>query len=184
MFSFGCEFASDPQHSWTTDAFRQIDTRSQMSRADLLFEKYTQFTQETMGVNNEILVRALSSFVGADPSDLVSPKGETMLELRNAVAWMWPERFTFVGQEGIELAIESAITCTQEFGATKPSSMAVASALGILVGHGFARDPLYPWISQVLDSVSEDKDPDQLFKRLHSQGKIYMNEVIKNYNQN
>jgi len=63
---------------------------------------------------------------------------------------IFPEKATYVGEEGLRALITVAISKADAYGIASGRGQALIAVLMFAFGHGCIEDHLYPWISRTL----------------------------------
>jgi hypothetical protein len=100
-------------------------------------------------------------------------------QLLSAYAWAHPQKFAVLGEVPHRRLIKAAIGEAHALGVRTPNGIALFPVLAFIVGAGFARDPLYPWISRTLDDPTPIA-PDERAARLEQRARIYLRHALAN----
>jgi hypothetical protein len=73
-------------------------------------------------------------------------------------------------RQGIEVARSKRVTSAR--------GMTLFAVLALALGHRFAEDPLYPWISHTLENGAV-ASPDIRAERLEARALLYLDHVLK-----
>ena len=90
-----------------------------------------------------------------------------------------PQKIEVLGEEPHRRLIAGAVAQAEKMGVTIARRVAIFPVLAFIVGAGFARDPLYPWISRTLDDPSRP-DPNARAGRLEKPARTYLRYVLAN----
>lgn len=109
-----------------------------------------------------------------------APRPDDLVEqLLGAIGWAHPHQFELLGAEPHRRLIEGALEQARALGIGTLQGQTLFPVLAFLVGAGFARDPLYPWISATL-ADAEASNPDERAARLDRRARTYLRHVITN----
>jgi hypothetical protein len=177
MFMFGSEFDTDPMSSWAMSCLLDLSASDQMERADRLHAALFEYLDRVAGPKNAYSIEALRRLDRARPEDFsVSASDFDEVALRG-LRDVHPQKCEFVGELAVRQVIRSGREQARAQSAEDDLGVALFIALRFTLGHGFDRDPLFPWISQTLNDplVAE---PRRRVERLHFRMKTYLSEAL------
>lgn len=176
MCMFGSDFDSDPQLPWASEVLKNENITDQMERADTLFDKMLEYEEKVSGQKNEYYLSALERLSKArfEDYDLV---GAFNNETARAMSRIYPQKVEYLGQEGVDKLIARGKSIAGEHGIKSAHGVAFFIALAFMIGHGFAKDPFFPWISKTL--AEAELDPNEKAERVLKKMKAYLDETLK-----
>jgi hypothetical protein len=71
--------------------------------------------------------------------------------LRETLASIYPEKYRELSETQRKRLVEQGHECARTHGLDAAQGPVLCSGLALLLGHGFARDPQFPWIADVLN---------------------------------
>ncbi len=111
-----------------------------------------------MGNHSIQALQRLQQFTGR----IESFSGENLeAEILDMMQRVHPEKFEFVGGRILRVLIGQAQGDAARFQITTPAGVGLLGALMFALGHGIARDPLYPWVHNTLTSPP-DQDQERI----------------------
>lgn len=177
MVRLGCDFDTDPLLPWANAALKEAPDQDQMVRADRLFERAMDYFHKVFGPDDEQMVAALRRIDEARLEDY--PASAHDLEevgLRGLTA-MYPQKCEYVGEPALRALIRRGPELARKYSTATDLGLALFIALPFALGHGFAADPLYPWIAGVLGNAMI-ADPEKRVERLYNRTKTYLGEAL------
>lgn len=147
MFMCGSYFDEDPQLAW---AGQMLKRGEPLEKVHL---RILELLDEVAGGENQYLIRALVKVqtigLGAVPhADSVDfePRTAELLES------IYPTKFAAQDTEGTLAVIRHAVGVAEHH--QLPNGAALCAVLAFMLGTGFDRDPVHPWIQSVLEDTS------------------------------
>jgi len=179
MCMFGSDFDTDFQLPWAEGTLRNEVIKDQMQRADILHDQMTEYLDRVYGPDDEYSLAALRRLSKARPEDYNLTKQDFSNQMMLALRQIYPQKCDYLGDELMKMLIRRGIELARAHSITSVSGTAlmIASMLGL--GHGFADDPLFPWISATLKDEAV-KDPNERAENLQRRIKIYLDRALKN----
>ncbi len=176
MCMFGSDFDTDPQLAWAAGILNNESVSDQMEKADFLFDEMTEYENEVSGPEKEFYLKALDrlSKIKFESYDLA---GNFDTETTIALQTIYPQKCEKLGNEGIEKLIASGKAIAAEHFVTSERGIALFIALAFTIGHGFAKDPFFPWIPKTM--AEESLQPNEKAERVFVKMKLYLDEVLK-----
>jgi hypothetical protein len=166
MFMFGSYFDTDLQHPWVDQVLENPLFSEELFRAGALHQNMTDYLDKVSGPGNQYAKEALRKTrllalepVAQDPEHLRS-------ELLEQFDQAYAEKCTWLGKERVGAIIDRATQIARANAVTTTRGMRVFAVLAFALGHGFADDPLYPWISNTL--APSDVHPNVRVERLEA----------------
>jgi len=178
-FMFGSDFDTDLLLSWAAEILKSGGTADQMDRAERLHAKTLEFSNATAGPKHEYAMEAFRRVRSVRYEDLTLPPGDfesgCLVRLRAG----YPRKFDYVGEPAVREMIREAVGKAGSYSISTESGVLLFMTLMFAIGHGFAEDPLFPWISGTLGNGAIS-DPNKRAERLYSKTMTYLAQVIDN----
>lgn len=175
-FMFGSGFDTDVQLPWVhqTLANKAMD---EMTRADLVHEATLDYLRSVAGPNRLYTIEALHRLqrVRIEDWSVQGPLFED--HVLRACASLYPQKCEYLGQAVLREAIRGGRALAALHGAAAERWQMLFIALSFSIGHQFASDPLFPWISATLDP-SSGLDGEARAAKLYSRSRIYLDHAI------
>jgi hypothetical protein len=151
MVLLGSHFDTDPLLPWARAILDDPSIRNQGSRANRLYERATAYFHEVAGPDDEYLIDAMLRIHRA-AAEVLPPLGPDLEEAAlTRLSSIYPEKCESVGEPALRALIRRGPELARHHSAGTDLGVALFIALPFALGHGFATDPLYPWISEVLN---------------------------------
>lgn len=177
MVRLGCDFDTDPLLPWANAVLREMPDEDQMARAERFYERAMDYFRRVFGPDDEQMVDALRRLDAARLEDYpVSGDNSEEVALR-ALAAIYPQKCAVVGEPALRGLIRRGPELARKYGTSTSIGLALFIALPFALGHGFAADPLYPWISGVLNNAAI-AEPEKRVERLYSRTKTYLGAAL------
>jgi hypothetical protein len=177
VFMFGSEFDTDPLFPWAATILRDRGMRDPMARAGRLHAKALEFSDSTAGPDFQYVKEAFKRAQSVRYEDLTSVSDDfeagCMVKLQAA----YPRKYAYVGEPAIRQLVREAIAEAQAWSVSAQPGVLFFVILMFAIGHGFATDPLYPWIERTLRNAGIS-DPNKRVERLYTKTMTYLDHVI------
>jgi hypothetical protein len=178
VFMFGSDFDTDPLLKWAAEILTKGGAWDQMDRAEQLHAKTLEYVKFTAGPNHEFAKAGFHRFRSVRYEDLTVPGAFESGCLERLRAG-YPEKYDYAGELAVRESIREAVAKAGEYAISLEPGMALFAVLGFAIGHGFAEDPLFPWISGTLKN-GVIGDPNKRAERVFSKTVTYVDQVIAN----
>jgi hypothetical protein len=182
MFMFGSYFDTDPQLPWAAQILQNREADEEMACADRLYHRTMDYLNAVAGPGNAYTIRALKKIrmIAAQSFTFTSENfvGSLMTEMADA----YPEKYRYVGKDALKTLIERGIDSAKTHKVKTDRSLWLFCVLMFALGHGFANDPLFPWIARTLTD-SALTDPDQRAKKLEGRAMAYLDRVLAHFGE-
>jgi len=147
MLVLGSEFDTDPQFPWAAATLQDRFSKPQV-RGLVLYRDLSLYLDRVMGPQREFVKNALTALVRMR-SELPPPEHRTISTVRKWLLQLFPQKSDDVTEEQLAQIAWSAAQRAAEF--KIPGGHGFLTGVMLVFGHGATRDPLYPWISNVLN---------------------------------
>lgn len=182
MFMFGSYFDTDPQYPWADETLNDPKIDDQMERADILFDRMQEYLQSVSGPDNRYALQAFNA-ISATRSESTPPLGSDFeREIIQRLMHIYPQKCVYVGQSAIQTLIKEGIRNAEACSIATDSGVGLFIGLMFALGHGFAADPQFPWVSTTLNNPLIT-DLDKKIERLRSKSFTYLDHVLKYFGQ-
>lgn len=175
MALFGWQFDSDPQYAVLSRILQDGVGAPQFERLQQLHGLTVDFLERACGKEREYERRGLTRLLEVEPKTVAAqahPGIAALSQLRVA----FPERCETIGEAGLmNLAREAAQVARQE---NLDSAEGDVLCLGLCftLGHGFAHDPLYPWVAHALEKGGSTE---ARIEHLYARSRIYLQHALE-----
>jgi len=176
---FGIDFDTDPLLSWAAGILKGGDTVDQMDRAEHLYSKAVEFSAATAGPDYAYAKSAFRRARAAGFEDLAPPPGGFEGFCIEKLHAGYPQKFDYAGELAVHAMIREAVSNAGGYSISTSRGVFLFVALMFAIGHGFAEDPLFPWISRTLRN-EVISDPNKRAERLYMKTMTYLDQVIAN----
>jgi hypothetical protein len=177
MLMFGSYFDTDPQHPWATAVLNRTDLADQGVRADRLFDAMSRYCAQVVEPERERLIETLRRFKSAHIGEYLRPGINREEAMCRCALSSCPTRCQYLGELVVRRLVRAAIELASRLGFASDRGIALVVVLTFVAGHGFYKDPQYPWILQGLDS-SRQPDPEKRLDDLCSKSYLYLEQVL------
>jgi hypothetical protein len=179
MFMLGSHFDTDPQMCWAAWILQGTWIADQMERAERLREQTAHYLEQVAGVDNAYAVGAFRRLQHLSASAFPDPTADLEFQLMSGMKWVYPEKCAYLGDPPLLAVIDRGIRTAAGLGIAKPRGIALCVALAFAMGHGFADDPLFPWVAKTL-SEPGIADPNMRAERLRAKATTYLERALGN----
>ena len=170
MFMLGSHFDEDPQLSWLKTLFERG------GKMEKIHNRVMRFIDEVYGENNEHLIQALMDVHNLDLAIMPIPGPDSFRDAcLQLLQSMFPKKFEHQGEESSSLVVAHAVAIGKEN--KTPESTPLIALLMFILGIGAHKDPIHPWIQQILEDPNLDSKGKQ--QALYRQGLDFIEESLK-----
>jgi hypothetical protein len=178
MFMFGSDFDTDIQLPWAGAALKTDSVADQMERADLLYDKMLMYLEQVSGADDDYFVNSLHRLNKTNIEDYAPAGGNFQTKIVAALRSIYPQKCEYLGEQQLHTLAQRGKELAGEYSVTSEKGVAIFTALMFTLGHGFAADPLFPWISKTLKDETVI-DPNERVEKIYKKTKIYLEKVIR-----
>jgi hypothetical protein len=172
MFMFGCHFDTDPQYPWASD-YLNDPAPDQMFRAEGLYQKITCYLEHVVGPDGLHAHHALRQMRWAMPKADPAISADLRGEILRTVESVYPQKCAWLGNDILGHVVDKGLIEAGAHGVTSVSGMMLFPLMAFALGHGFATDPLYPWIVHTLGDLKA-LDANVRVERLRAQTMLFL----------
>jgi hypothetical protein len=177
MTLLGCDLDTDPLVPWAREGLEDRSVPDQMARADRLHGRLMDYFDRVVGPDGAYLQVALRKIHEARPDDypglVGGDEGEALAILRS----FYPQRCDAAGDAALLALVRGGRDRARRLGAESVAEVGLFVALPFALGHGYAHDPFYPWITETLNDP-RIADPRKRIARLYTRTRTYLGEVV------
>jgi hypothetical protein len=182
IFMFGIAFDTDPQLPWVEEILNSQETQDQMERAHRLYKKIIEYLAKVAGRNNEYAIRALRAIRNRVSQPFSFSKELFESEMLSEMERIYPQKCFYMGDPPLRALIHEGIASAEAYSIQTIRGVALFVVLMFALGHGFAEDPLFPWISRTLRDTRV-ADPDKRAERIEGKAIAYLDHVLAFHGQ-
>lgn len=177
MFMFGSFFDTDPFLPWAGEVLRDPELAGQVERTRLLYEKTCWYQQSVAGPDRRVALQVLQDLSGGSVDGFSFDDPRIASEIQRAVWNIHGSRGSYLGEPRLrQLAVE-ATESARRHGLGAARDVVLVALMMFMLGHGFAEDPLYPWVIVTLgDAPGEDMGARS--RRLNEGFQGYLEQVL------
>jgi hypothetical protein len=178
MFMFGSDFDTDPQLPWVAWFLTAPWLPEPTERVQKLFEKTQHYLRQVAGPNNRHAVDALRRLQVATTTAFPSSAGPMRQRMMDCLKWAYPEKCDYLGDSVLLDTVDRGLEIAHRHGCSDDESRSVFVVMAFAMGHGFADDPLFPWVSKTLRGPAGRPANDRV-ARLRRRAGIYLDRALK-----
>jgi hypothetical protein len=178
MFVLGGMFDSDPLQPWAGEILRDPSIPDEGTRIDHLYERTCWYLDAIEGPESSFSLQAMHNL---QHIVLESTPAAELGEERRAVETMarvYPQRCAYLGEPALRGLVRRAVGEAARLDMATLGGVALTTGLMFAMGHGFAEDPLYPWVQATLRDPAI-KGPERRVARLQRRVEIYLDRALK-----
>jgi hypothetical protein len=180
MFLFGSYFDEDPLFPPAAQRWIRCEDPERQPRFAAELHKIACDVLDEVGGSNNIHNRAFLKSLEASIADRRFDSPKTLkADLLGYMSELHPRRMKYFGKTTHLAQISGALADAQTNGLEDARGGALFALLAYILGAGFWRDPLYPW---VVDTLEDERraDPAERAARLERRARLYLRAVIDN----
>lgn len=149
----GHGFHNDPQLPWAKEILNDASSSDPTARIERLYDVTMEYLDQVVGKDEMFPVRPLRRM-------LEYPMQQMELKLAGGVQQgifhvfqnLWPEKFSYVGQEALAQMCREGLDCAKGYGFSSKQAVGLYLILMFLLGHRFDTDPQYQILSEALNA--------------------------------
>ena len=145
----GHGFATDPRHPWAAEWLTERPGTTLRFRLEHLVDLANSQLDLVQGADNGLLVRSLVRIRRLTPDDFAAA-GTGPEQCAAWLAGLCPGWNAGQGGAVLDTVAKAAPALAGALGLDGPGPIATVALHAMMLGHGFASDPLYPWASEAL----------------------------------
>jgi len=174
----GIEFDSDPQYAQARRILGDATRPDQTERADDLHAWLTELLIAVAGPHRKHARRALRE-IRRQGFDTIPLSRSDFADRAIGRLWeVYPEKVEAIGDGPLRGLIPRALEEAQGHGIATDAGVCLLLGLMFAFGHGFVRDPKYPWATAILSDRAL-ADPHAKVERLYSGANDYLDQVLE-----
>lgn len=178
-FMLGSGFDTDPLLPWAGAILKTGSATDQMERAERLHQKALEYSNATAGPNFEYAKEAFKRARAVRYADLAMPSADLESGCVAKLREGYPKKFEYAGEAAVRTSVREALGKVGAYSISSQHGIVLFVILTFAIGHGFAEDPLFPWISRTLKNEAIS-DPNKRAERLYTKTMTYLEHVITN----
>lgn len=144
MLYFGSHFDTDDQLPWATQGLADVSDGDAFTRIEKTYHSALDYMGRVAGPNGQFAMSALRRFT-------MAAQARSRLALGDSLGSIYPEKYDVLDDGQRDRLAERAIECARTYRLDAGQGASLCAGLSLLLGHGFARDPQFPWIGHVLN---------------------------------
>jgi hypothetical protein len=168
MFLLGSHFDEDTQYPWAPKILTNESIADPISRADKLYDTAMEYIDQSAGIENEYLGRALLKAREISIEDFAqSPTANVGDVTATQLQKIWRKKCQQMGETNLRKLIRDGIDSAKGYNITTERGIVLYTSLMFLLGSGFDKDPQFPWAVKILNDQSistESTMIDRLYK--------------------
>jgi hypothetical protein len=150
MLYLGSHFHMDPLIPWAARYLTDKAATNSFQRIEKTFDRAMRYLNQCEGMSSEYLVSALKRAKTRLKDLSALPNDDPVLLL----SLLYPEKCYTVGRGCVRTLIEKSRLAAKRYGIACNQGVNLYTCLAFFVGHGFDRDPQYPWAAEALGQGS------------------------------
>lgn len=150
MLYLGSHFDTDPQYPWLANALADEAIGSRSERLTNAHDAAMEFLDGTAGPQGELMATALQRLQSTLIPELRREREVNFDYLLHSLKVAWPQKVERVGDQGLRALTQTVMPAAQRIGMRSSTNACLYVVACFFFGHGFARDPQFPWVGQLL----------------------------------
>lgn len=174
----GIDFDTDPQYPEIAKILGDASIADQTERADRVHSWLMGFLDAAGGPDRRYARRSLqrARCLPYEGIPISSPSFDRQMIQR--LDENHPEKVAYLGETVLQGLIHRAIKEAKKHDVSNDAGVCLFVGLMFAVGHGFVRDPKYPWVANTLANTAIT-DPEKRAERLYSKTMTYLDHVLQ-----
>lgn len=163
MCLLGGGFDTDPLLPWAAEILNEPPSADQVARGDRFYERAWEYIahiipdyRDPSGTPNTARFAAELKQLRTAPDEPLGPHNLSPFShaLQARLQHVFPAKCRHVGTERVQELVRTAIATGASHGITGTRGITLIATLMFVLGSGFERDPLLPWIASTLKDRS------------------------------
>jgi hypothetical protein len=177
-FMLGVLFDDDPQLPWLSGELLALPPGKASGRMATLHRAALDYLGATAGENGESIVRALLRLRAFDPRTASLPPGpEREGEICALLDHLYPEKYRHQGEAATIEMIRRTTEVAAGHGIRRDGGLLLCILLAFMLGIGFDRDYLYPWVTRAFADPALGEESARV-DRLYQDAIHHLNESL------
>ena len=177
MFLFGSGFDNDPQLPWAKSGLLDESVADTSDRIGRVWSSAMQYIDTVTGEKNEHLIMAMKKLNDYDFSAIHQiPDIEFANHVCIQLDKLYSVKCEYHKKKVTQKLVLDGIATAKSFGFEDNESIIMFCILKLFIGWEFYRDPLYPWVSKILNDDSID--PLEKSKKLQHSARQYLKKAL------
>jgi hypothetical protein len=177
MFMLGSDFDTDPQYPWAGEILKDPVNADQMGRADHLYDKTRDYLAKVAGPKNKYALYALKNVRSVLAQGPFEPGPRLDEDLLSRLKSIYPEKCGYLGDRVLRTLIAHGAEKARALSLNTDQGIILFAGLMFALGHGFATDPQFPWISGTINNPAIES-PEKRVERLREKSLTYLDNVL------
>jgi hypothetical protein len=174
---FGWEFDNDSQFPWAAAVVGDHSPADQMERAERLHAGCVKYQEAAAGPDQQYVKAAFERLKRLRYEDLMLAGADGESACLARLKEIHPEKCAHIGEAPLRKLIREAVAAARAQSITSIPGAVLFVYLAFMMGHGFARDPLLPWLSATLAN-NELGPPNQRAEKLYARTMLYLDRAF------
>lgn len=175
MFLCGSDFHNDPLYPKLEPVLYSND--DQMLRAHLIYEGMIDYHENVSGKDNINTRKSLEYLGEIAYRPIMFDRHRFNFQMYEELYRAFPLKVEYSGMPGVNALIEQGRSLAMQYQFESLRSHALLIILMFAFGHGCAKDPLYPWISNTLND-QRIIGPEARIKRLEKKSLTWLEHAL------
>ena len=154
MLYLGSHFDTDPQYPWLASALADEAIGSRSERLTNAHDVAMEFLEGAAGSQGELMATALQRLQPTLIPELRAEREVNFDYLLDSLKVAWPQKVDRVGEQGLRALAQSVMPAAQRIGMRSSTNACLFVVACFFFGHGFARDPQFPWVGQLASQAT------------------------------
>ncbi|HIJ70408.1 MAG TPA: hypothetical protein HPP87_03490 [Planctomycetes bacterium] len=168
MIILGSGFDTEPQLPWISQLLKSEDFSNASKKIEALYDKVLEYLDRVVGKDEVLPVKAMRKFQQYSTAQLDHKfKNNLVQDAIDFFRIIWPDKCQCIGNAALVQMFKEGNKLAKEHGISVSSGIGIYSTFMFILGHQFARDPMYPWACDILDD-SSIIGPTEKINRLHA----------------
>jgi hypothetical protein len=174
MFLLGSRFDIDPQLAWASEILNDDTMADVEDKASILYNKAMDYLDIVSGKDNEHINAALKNVKQEPISDFdLFDRDDFDRYMHTLLHRIFTSKYDYLGKAKVQQLIMQGAEEAGHNGLPTLKGAAIYIGMMFILGSGFASDPLYPWVRDIL-SDENLKEPEQRANELQRTAMAYL----------
>lgn len=177
MFMYGGMFDTDPFVPWAGPILRDPTIPDEVTRIDRLYDVTLRYLEDIGGPERSFATQALRNLQKIRFKDFPVAELRSGDKCIETLTRIYPQRCAYLGEPLLKELVRRGAEVAAQHDVATDRGIVIVTGMMFTMGHGFAEDPLLPWVSATLRDPAI-KDPARRVARLERRTQIYLDRAV------
>jgi hypothetical protein len=180
MFMFGSRFDTDPLLPWAGEVLRDPGIAEEAGRIDRLHRATLAYLEAVNGADHTASLEALRRIKRMLREDIRAADLRAERRAIDTMRQIHPMFCAYVGEPPLRELVCRGPQVAAQLDVATDGGVVLVTAMMFTIGHGFAEDPLFPWVRATLRDPSL-RSPDERVAGLRKRAELCLDRALDRF---